>query len=321
MINKHISIKLSFLTAMILSVAVLFMVGCQKGTVESVTLDISLDSVKYKFGDSINFRFSGYADNIAYYSGEKIANYPTVLGNRYEFYNRTLAKGKAILQFQSLLQNSGQLNTLSVLASKNFNGKYDSASIVAATWVDITNRVILSDGTSTAFTSSSNIDVSDFKDSAVFFAFRYKAVTGKTQPKWTINNLNLTFYARGIDSTNRVTNDTFTVATLNPVWKAVNILNKSQNWSVSTTQLSFAGTTSTSADNEDWVISKDLYLNRVPTDKPTSIIKTYTDAMFTSFRPPPYTSSGKYKVTFVSSNASYAEQKGRVKELEVEISP
>ena len=308
--NKNIIKEGTILTAIILSFIVIFLIGCQKDKVSSVTLDISLDSSKYQLGDSIT-----------YYSGEKIANYPAALGNRYEFYNRILAKGKAILQFQSLLQNNGQMNTLFVLASKNFNGKYDSASIMAATWVDITNRVVLSDGSTTSFTSSGIIDVSDFKDSAVFFAFRYKAVTGVTQPKWTINNLNITFFARGIDSTNIITNDTFTVATLNPVWKAVNILNKSQNWSVSTTQLSFAGTTSTGADNEDWVISKDLYLNRVPTDKPTSIIKTYTDAMMTSFRPPPYTSSGKYKVAFVSSNANYAGQKGKVKELEVQISP
>ncbi len=318
---KEININRNCIAKCFISIAMLCLFGCTKGKVENVTFDVSLDSINYKLGENVNYRFSGYADNITYYSGEKIANYPIALGNRYEFYNRTLAKGKAILQFQSLLQNIGQANTLSLLVSQNFNGKYDSASIMAATWVDITNRFVLSDGTSSAFTPSSNIDVSDFKDSAVFFAFRYKAVTGVTQPKWTINNLNLTFYARGIDSTNRVTNDTFTVATLNPVWKAVNILNKSQNWSVSTTQLSFAGTTATSAANEDWVISKDLYLNRVPTDKPTSIIKTYTDAMMNSFQPPPYTSSGKYKVAFISSNASYVGQKGKVKELEVEISP
>ena len=319
--NKYIKIEISFLAAIILSFVGLFIVGCQKDKVSSITLEVSLDSVKYKLGDSITYHFSGYADNITYYSGEKIANYPTALGHRYEFYNRTWAKGKAILQFQSLLQNSGQANTLSVLASTNFNGKYDSVSIAAATWVDITNRVVLSDGTSTAFTPSGNIDVSDFKDSVVFFAFRYKAVTGVIQPKWTINNLKIAFYARGLDSTNSITNDTFTVATLNPVWNKVNILNSSQGWSASTSQLLFSGANSSAASNEDWVISKFLYLNRVPTDKPTSIVKTYTDAMMASFRTPPYTNAGKYKVAFVSSNANYTGQKGKVKELEVEISP
>jgi hypothetical protein len=160
--------KRCFLSLWILSIGVSFIVGCQKDKVASVTLGISLDSTNYQLGDTITYHFNGYADYFSYYSGEKIANYPAALGNRYEFYNRTLAKGKAILQFQSLLQNSGQANTLSLLASKNFNGKYDSANIAAATWVDITNRVVLSDGTSTAFTSSGNLDVSDFKDSAVF---------------------------------------------------------------------------------------------------------------------------------------------------------
>jgi hypothetical protein len=62
-------------------------------------------------------------------------------------------------------------------------------------------------------------------------------------------------------------------------------------------------------------------MNRVPTDKPTSVVKTYSDAMMTSFSPPPFTNPGKYKVAFVSSNANYVGQKSRVKELEVEISP
>jgi hypothetical protein len=41
----------------------------------------------------------------------------------------------------------------------------------------------------------------------------------------------------------------------------------------------------------------------------------------TSFKPPPYKTTGKYKVAFVASNANYTGQKGKVKELEVEISP
>ncbi len=297
------------------------LLSCNKYKVDDVTFDVSLDSKSVKFGDTITYKFNGYADNISYYSGEKVSRYPTLLGNRYEFYNRTLAKGNATLEFQSLLQNKGQLNTLTILVSRNFNGKYDSSNILSATWIDITNRLILSDGNSTSFTSTGKIDISDFKDSAVYFAFRYKADTGTIQPKWTINNLNVSFYARGLDSANSITNDTFTVATLNPVWRAVNILNKSQNWSVSTSQLLFNGAAASSQTNEDWVISKDLYLNRVPTDKPTSIVKTYSDAMMTSFSPPPYTNLGKYKPTFVSTNANYVGQNRKVSELQIEISP
>lgn len=297
------------------------LLSCNKYKVDDVTFDVSLESKSYKFGDTITYKFNGYADNISYYSGEKVARYPTLLGNRYEFYNRTLAQGNATLEFQSLLQNKGQLNTLTVLASRNFNGKYDSANIISATWIDITNRLFLSDGSSTSFTSTGKIDIGDFKDSAVYFAFRYKADSGTIQPKWTLNNLNISFYARGNDSTNSITNDTFTVSTFNPVWRVVNILNKSQNWSVTTTQLLFNGAAASAPANEDWVISRDLYLNRVPTDKPTSVVKTYSDAMISSFKPPTYLKPGKYKVAFVSSNANYVGQEGKVIELEVEISP
>jgi Domain of unknown function (DUF5017) len=325
MIKKNTHINRSILKRTLLVIGVflwtIFIIGCQKDKVASVTLDVSMDSTNYKLGDSIIYHFNGYADYINYFSGEKVANYPTLLGYRYEFHNRSLANGKAILQFQSVMQNSGQLNTLSLLASRNFNGKFDTASIMAATWIDITNRCVLSDGISTTSFSSGSIDISDFKDSAVFFAFRYKAVTGLVQPRWTINNLNLTFYAIGADSTNSITNDTFTVATLNPVWKAINLSTNTQKWSVSTSQLLFTGASSTAASNEAWVISPVLYLNRVPADIPKSLVKTYTDAMMTSFKPPPYSGSGKYKVAFVASNASFAGQNKTVKELQVEISP
>lgn len=124
-----------------LSLVLLGTVGCNKDKVEAITFGVSSDALSYKLGDSITFKFAGYADYITYYSGEKVA-VPTasLLGNRYEFRNRALAKGKAILEFQSLLQNAGQANSLSLLVSRNFNGKYDSANIVAATWVDITDR-------------------------------------------------------------------------------------------------------------------------------------------------------------------------------------
>lgn len=314
----------TYFTFWMLSLVLLGTVGCNKDKVEAITFGVSSDALSYKLGDSITFKFAGYADYITYYSGEKVA-VPTasLLGNRYEFRNRALANGKAILQFQSLLQNAGQANSLSLLVSRNFNGKYDSANIVAATWVDITDRLILSDGSSTSvFTPSGSVDVSDFKDSAVFFAFRYKAVTGQPQPRWILNNFNLTFYAKGVDTSNNVTNDTLAIATLNPVWRAVNILNNSNRWSVTTTQLAFvASSTPTTPDNEDWVISRDLYLNRVPTDKPTAVVKTYTDPMMAIYKPPPYTKPGKYKVSFMASNANATAQKTVVKELQIEISP
>ena len=318
---NSIILKSNFLLLGIFYVGILFIIGCQKDKVASVTLNVSLDSTKYKLGDTLTYRFTGYADYINYYSDEKISNYPTLLGHRYEFHNRTLAQGKAVLQFQSLLQNRSQLNTLTLLASTNFNGKYDSASIVAANWIDITNRVLFSDGISTAFLPSGNIDVSDFKDSAVFFAFRYKSETGTIQPWWTINNLTLTFFARGADSTNSITNDTFTVATLNPVWKATNLSTNSQKWSVSANQLLFTGASNVTSSNDAWVISPVLYLNRVPSDPPTALVKTYTDAMMTSFRPPPYNSIGKYKVSFIATNASFVGQNSKVKDFQIEISP
>ncbi len=288
--------------------------GCAKGKIEEPILDINLERATYNVGDTIRFKLNGYADYISFYSGEKVATYPTLLGYRYQFKDRALAEGTAYLQFQSLQQNPGQLNSFSVLASSDYNGIYDSLNIYKATWVDITSKVILSDGTLTTATPSGRIDISEFGNKPFFLAFKYKATAGSQQPKWTINNLSVQFYATGTDTT-VATKDTFTVATLNPAFRAVNIVNTAQAWSSSTSQLQITGGTATALANEDWAISRDYYLNRVPTDK-SMPFKTYTDVMMNEFAYR-YTKAGVYNVTFVASNANWKNASSITKSFDI----
>ncbi len=290
--------------------------SCKKETVEIPNVDVTIASTEYKVGDTVRFNFSGYADNITFYSGDKVSSYPTLLGYRYQYRDRDWAEGSAYLQFQSLLQIPGQQNTLSVLASNDFNGKYDSASIYLATWKDITSKVTLSGGTLPTAIPSGLADISEFKNKPFFLAFRYRSNSGTQQPKWTISNLSMVYYATGNDLT-PVTKDTFTVATLNPAFRAINISNSSQVWSSSTSQLQITGGNSAAASNEDWVISRDYYLNRVPTDKGIPI-KSYIDVMPTVYTAV-YKKPGSYQVDFVSSNANSKGQKFTYKSFFINI--
>ena len=85
-------------------------------------------------------------------------------------------------------------DSLRLMISSNLKG-YDSASIVNATWNDITSRnTKWPTALSTSFITSDSIDVSDFNSyDSVNIAFRY---TGKTYPtagqkKWSVQGFTL----------------------------------------------------------------------------------------------------------------------------------
>ena len=307
----------------VIGITLLFslLLSCTKDKVKEPNFDVSVNSLTFKVGDTIKYNFNGYADNISLYTGESVTGIANVLGYRYQYKNRASADGNAFLQFSSLLQTVSQPNTLSLLVSNDFSGIYDSANIYKATWLDLTNLATLSNGSLSTAVASGLMSIPDtFKNKPIFFAFRYRAAAGSQQPRWTITNFNAPFYAKGTDTAN-ATKDTFTVATLNPAWRGINVAG-SQAWSISTTQLLISGGSGTTAvANEDWAISRDFYLNRVPNDKPAFILKTYTDGMLTKYSQRPYRKPGLYKVTFVANNASWKNQKEVIKEFEINVTP
>ncbi len=301
--------------------------ACKKENVEMPTFDAGISTPNYRVGDTINYTFTGYADNISLYTGENVVQTATIvpstplLGYRYQYKDRDYADGNAFIQFSSVLQSVSQPNTLSLLISSNFSGVYDSAGIRNANWVDLTGGANLSNGSVTTPINSGLVSIPDsFKSKTVFIAFRYNATSGSQQPRWTITNLSVPFYAKGNDTAS-ATKDTLTVANLNPSWRTFNIAG-SQTWSSSTSQLAFTGGAgTTSVANEDWAISRDIVLNRVPVDKPAFIIKTLTDAMPATFRQPPYKKPGMYKVSFAANNANRTNLVSSVKEFTINVAP
>ncbi len=262
---------------------------------------VTADKSTYKAGDTVHFSFTGNPDIISFYSGEE--------GNNYEFRDRTTINGKPQLQFNSYAQYGTQQNTLQLLVSSNFSGKYSPAEVTNASWTDITDRATLSTGANN--TPSGIVDLSDFlaQKKPVYIAFKYTGETGSTQKTWTITSLVLDLL--------KPNNTTIPVTDIASAgFTQVDIKNPAAKWSVSATQLRIAGGNGTADDNEDWVITKLLYLNSVSPDVsvPVKNITQNVESFNYVFKQP-----GTYKVVFLAANASADAQQTTTKEIDITI--
>jgi len=165
--------------------------SCKKydGIDAPVGFDVITEKLTYKVGDSVLFNFSGQPDEITFYSGES--------GKQYGNLSRTTASGINKLVFQTSMQQ-GLLpgnDSLLLLISSNLKG-YDSASIVNASWTDITSRNTKWPTTlATSFVTSDSIDISDFNvNDSINIAFRYLGKKNALNPqrKWQIQGFALT---------------------------------------------------------------------------------------------------------------------------------
>jgi len=282
--------------------------GCKKLEVNEPKFDVSTTKTTYKVGEAINFAFTGNPDLITVYRG--------IAGENYDFRTRIEANGIPQLNFTTLIQNTGETNTLRLMASTDFTGKYDAAGIAAATWTDITSRAILSTGTDN--TASGTIDLSDLKVAGkpLYLAYKYLGYAHATlkQPSWFIR----TFNVNNVLPEGR----TSVVAAIAQIgWVGVDIKNPSVIWAVPTTgqaTINGTGTDAINVDNEDWLISRPLNLASASADIGTAL-KTATTVL-TNYAYT-YTAAGTYTITFIATNASKDESKQVVKQIKLTIEP
>ncbi len=167
----------------------LFMASCEKelSSVEVPDLDITVPATTFKVNEEILFRFTGSAAQISFYPGTESAEYQHRKGKVLD-----VTGGGAELSFQTAAVAGAALqnNHIRILASADFNGIYDFASLKSAAWTDITSRFTLNTTTAT-FTASGVRDISDLiTDPAkpVYIAFRYttrsQAENGLAREHW-----------------------------------------------------------------------------------------------------------------------------------------
>jgi hypothetical protein len=278
--------------------------GCKKLSVITPDFTVTANKTTYAAGDTVHFKFSGQVGNITFYSGEP--------GNNYANRDRITADGVPQLQFTSTMTVGTQTNTLALLATNDLTA-IDSAHVVTANWTDITSRAKLSTGTALA---SGVIDLSDFKSPTkpLYLAFKYTGLKSTSaQRKWVISTFDVTNVLPD-GSSGTVSN----IAAA--YWSAFNVKGPAVAWVIPATVTNITitgGATANSDENEDWVVTKPLILNKVSPDAGVSIQNIGGNAL--SGYDYIFSAPGKYKVTFIAFNNSRDDQKGVIRELDITV--
>ena len=282
-----------------------FFFSCRKDAVKTPAFEVSLKPGTYKAGETVTFNLSGNPDLVTFYSGEQ--------GSKYENRERSVLSGKPLLQFSTFAQNSGtQENSLKILASSDFKGAYTAVGIAGATWTDLTPKAVLSSGADNV--ASGLIDLTGLLEDnkPVYLAFKKRDEKSATQkPRaWTIRSFSLGYQ-------NNADQITYAVADLSTAgWTAVDVLNTTYKWAITTTSLSIGGGAVNSNENEDWVITKVLYPNAIKPDPGIAVkgVDGRVDTYNFTFK-----TSGTYKVVFVGTNLNYEKRESVVRELTVVV--
>lgn len=283
--------------------------GCEKkNTTEyyapSGPVTVNIDKTEAEANVPFQLMFTGFADSLIFYSGEE--------GHQYEFRNRTEMVGvEHQLSFQSYRQWGAQEHTLALLVSRDFNGEdYSEEAIKAATWVDITNRAVLSTGSDN--TPSGTIDVTDLlgTDGSVYFAFKFVGSAGTTQRTWTIKDFNINTVKP--DGTVEAVANTETAG-----WVETSLKNPEMRWSISPTRIQMVGGNATAAENEDWIISKGFPLYSFGPDRGEVIKSRYQfmlkDHWFVYRKP------GDYHAVLVVKNGAGDQQVETTHEFDLKV--
>ena len=290
-------------------VSAAMLAGCEKTkTTEyyapSGPVTVSIDKTEADANVPFQLTFTGLADSLIFYSGEE--------GHQYEFRNRTEMVGVTHqLSFLSYRQWGTQNNTLALLVSRDFNGEdYSEEAIKAATWVDITNRAVLSTGADN--TPSGTIDVTDLlgKSGSVYFAFKFVGAAGSTQRTWTIKDFNINTVMP--DGTVEEVANTETAG-----WVETSMKNPEMRWSISPTRIQMVGGNATAGENEDWIISKGFPLYSFGPDHGEVIKSRYQfmlkDHWFV------YSEPGDYHAVLVVKNGSGDGQVETTHEFDLKV--
>ncbi|MFA4866733.1 MAG: DUF5017 domain-containing protein [Pedobacter sp.] len=329
---------------------VLMLAACDK-TLEEKQVSFDVSSAKtngqtsdsFTEKDTIVYQFNGNPDVITFFSG--------AIGQRYEFKDRTSAKGVPQLTFSTIRATGTQTNSLQLLVSSDFNGvvaksktiqgvvTQDTAAtmdnITKANWTDISSRATWSTGTTTAV-SSGVIDLSDFdKGAPVFIAFKYTATAGTIQNKWTISALSLnnvlpdnTVYTQANFAAPNQSITNYGVNTPGLGWLSTYDVAKNANryrW-VYSAGIAAAGTLvitgatsagAATAGAESWAIMGPVDLRKVSPDAGLPIKDI--NKLINSYPVAPMYTEGKYKVTFVASNNTVNGSSSVVRQLPITI--
>ena len=329
------------------SLFIMIAVACNKSLPDAPSsFAVTASSNTIDTGQTITFNISGVnPDQIVLFSGEP--------GSNYDFVNRLNAAGIPKLVFQTAMQLGAtppnpSLDSLKLLISTNLSG-YDSTSIMAANWTDITTRNTKWPTTlGSTFTTSDSIDLSDFNAfDSVNIAFR---VVNKQNPTlmqryWQMQGFGLynilpegtscaLFSAPSSSNAAGITDFKYVG------WVEASLLNNNDSgfnaWNVGSWNVSSATSNKNSngitirsgypitfnpvrkvntPDNDDWLITSKVNLKQVKPDLGT-VIKGPNDLPLSSFQKT-FHKSGTYNVVFIAMNTNYNGNSQVVRKIQI----
>lgn len=298
-------------------------IACKKEVERSAPhFEVTTESSIYAVNEEVEFKFSGDADLISFYSGEVLSDYAFKDG-------RIVEQGELALSFQTNVQFGTQENQLSLLASTDFNGKYQFVGgIDDATWIDLTPLITLATGTTYVKSSDPPIDLSEIvvDGKPLYLAFKYTVKDQRTTANggygvgrtWRVQDFLLTSETSlGLLTLGNLLTSGFQLVDMKPdIAPARSVL--------SPTTLSMVAhdrtlNNSETVESENWAITKGFEVGTqdLGPDRPVPI-KGVIDAPMKSYTYT-YTKPGKYRVYFVASNTNIYNSYEIVRSVDIEI--
>lgn len=277
---------------LIFSIAIYFS-SCDNTIVVEPNAAFIPDSLEFTAGSEIVFRYSGDCDYVTFWSGEE----GKVFENRHRI---EVTVDSAYFQFNNFTAfgNVNQPRPISLFISNSFKGNYSELGIydITTTWDTITPANTPNVATSLVATPSGKIDITKYKDTPFFIAFKFvsDSMSG-TARQVRIRDFEINAYTKaGLIKSNILSSFGF---------RPVNIKGPG-SWTQTAVQMDIRGTAQ--KWEEDWFITKEISLNRVNSDIGIAI-KTLADNM-ADFRYI-YSKPGVYNATLEIVNSRYGESK------------
>ena len=288
-------------------------------------IEMKGDTFVCKKNEMIKFVLSGNPDMLTYYSGKA--------GSEYKYRDRTISPGIPKMQFTTQEKNGEVVkDVIHVYVSTTFPGitndeETDRENIRNMSyWKEITELCELPNKKNTTSTSPW-IDLTEYKTEPFYLAFRFlqTKAAGK-EANWTFSNLKI---VNETETTQSVLGTFGTIgltafdmnADHDPYLADAGDTDKNnKRWdlkSLGSNKIMVGGSSGNTIDNDDWVISSSLELNKCEPDRGVAI-KGMSDAILTE-QTEMYEETGKYVVTFVGINSKFETRKEQVREIYLEI--
>lgn len=283
---------------------------------DDLNYDVTASATEITVNGSVDFHFTGDAELLSFYSGDFLNNYNFKDGRVLDI------TGEQTLSFTSAVSGGTQANQLSIWASIEFDGKYESLeSIHNGNWVEITNRFTL--GTSSTFVASGEKDITDIyqADKPLYIAYKYNTRSqldfGDARI-WMIQDFKIQGQTeQGKQLLLNLSEAGFRIVDENPVTHPARA-------ALTTTRISMQGneyTDSWSPEGYHWAISKPIYLKKLDLGPDRAIAIKGSGNPMPEVYTHKFTKPGTYQVNFIGAVQNINKRKELIKTIIIKVNP